>query len=1427
MKKLTLKLAVLTIWLVVLSACQEANVNKYVIIKPANKGDYVGTESAPPALGASSTTQLPDVFKVTYSKPPSGDVDIILNGQKIGQHFSYSATEATANISAFKQFLRQGQNTLSVAPLAFGPTIAFTFDNAGPDIIITKGEYSPASGTPTQVTIEGKLRDPSAINTLLEVDLTQTAGYTATGAVIKNFIRTKNLTVQPDGTFSSVIYITDDDLPAGDSLLIADDSATTNVNEQRSLLYDVKAKDQYGYDSQKSFISDSVGSDTIPVQSGVRVAVGDTFIESLRPIIASSLYESLKKAPFDVRFVCTAGLTDPAPGQGCGKVKQAVSYANGNSSGEQWENSKADKTKNCPDGAAATDPCWTDDGNDGLRLGGGINPLTVDFAGAKPAILKQIYLSNGGNVAGGPTGVGTVLLNRLKLKENNLLNLDLAVTEIVASLSIQLLDLGFLGTCDINVETYIKRMLINGDIKVQAIDKDVTVEFQNGASFSIPEDLRFGSLSACGLNVTGIGNAIANPIKGLVANLLPGLLNGIFKDNLEKLIIGGRLTQTDSGSQMDVLLNIAQMGTKNLLGPGNPYDMFIELESVANLLTTDSYVNPALGPVFYEDPIPTNDVLNSLGGNGTNLSVAVNSNMINQMLNAGYGMGIMHFTNYKGTMYYGANPQTPANASDPTQTTASLGDTRIRLWPNMTPRLNFASRDGSTGGAFMSMTYDSAVLYSDKMVDLDGDGPNTDIGWETQFSLDVTFDLKVLINEVDGVFEIGSAGPPTLKILKVQNNTSFQVPQSLMQSVVDAALLFGGNLLADRTLKVDLNKIIEGTLSGKEVRFMSDKDEYTIPDSGGEPGCITYAENGQVILPAGATATSDNANDLVCQTINFVAKTNTAGVIGGEGRNLFLQLEVRDPNIPPAPALPRFDLDNDGVVDYKDNCAAGTSDVAQAINAVLIETVVAPFNEFNGTLDDNIWNAGKKFTATDKDPNNNCAVVGASLDGVDVPESLWGVPKCGFEDAVKKKLHVIIKQQFNGVDPVAADATYYNAKRTGDAPISIAGAEPWIELLYKNASQTNGDANSTQNDRVGDLCEADADKDLVFSDYNDDPGQNDNCPGVYNPKVGGVQPDADGNGLGDACDVKNTYVLIRSLGAAYTNASNPAVKTGDFKCLSHEHFTNTNTETYLAPNAYLNGQGDTDFEGNGSGVQVSRDMNELAVASGNTGFMVDCNPADVNQRWYIQSYAPSTTSGLLPSPRKEAQYQIFASETRNNATDWQLVNYLKFGFNPPNNDAKRVDANLRMAIMGNATKIQSQGNDERSDLAGAAGNPHGIYALWILGLDPAASSGDLGTSCTTGTEAERQACLQNIIDSGTHPWVIRPGEQQLYNTWSCLFYNLSTGGWGPDIDPEGCTSTYTNGVSTPSASGSSEAGAAKLYRYGIFIKGTQLWNGVY
>lgn len=1193
MKRFLTSLPGLLVAAVVLSGCVDKfNLTQFNIASPKQDVVYVGTEDALPQVN-NGYTPLPVEFKVTYDTPPSDDLDIVLNGHNIGQHFEYGPAYATGDIDKFKQFFRQGKNTLSVAPSNFGPVHIFDLDMAGPPIIITRGEITDTEDSgydrdtfdiagnkngskdifvPSRLEVEGRLRDFSLPANVMELDLVQITGYNSVGAVLRNIDSTVNIAINADGTFCACDETVDNIDLNGDgditdtSIDVRDIVNPIESGAQSSMLYTFRASDVHGYTTEKEFLAET-GSDLEPlaIQNALRVAVGQTFVQSMKPLVAAGIASSLDASPMDVR--CYDPMGGPyAFDNTANLIRSGGTGANPSACGEwddericgdkrgvvpgrnimQLEFDELDKADSSDgetldglvDGKPISDAsyaCGSVGNSDGSSLPA-MNPIEMEVPVIGTlSIYVQSFVMNDGSpntdTGSDLTGKrGTVILNDFQVKANDRIYVDLDLTELIVGLEIPLggilnIILGDMYIQKIHVESDVLLTALNGDLDVQLENSDIDLSQGEMTLGSSEVCISFGLLGDLCIPLGGnLINAVVNGLKGIIGNLLPVILNPVLEQNLEKLVLGGMLAQPENQTSFDMLLNVDEIGTGTVTGD---YDLLVGLESLANVLVADPGVKPSLGPVFFDDPIDPAEVFNAFSGGSSNLSVAINSNLINQSLNAVYAIGASHMTSYNGKIYFGAQNNTPVDESSPkdasgqyTKTIAAKGDTRIRLWPDMPPALTFSPVVGSGGAAEAAITYESATLSMDELVDVDPSGAVA-LEWKEKLVLNATVDLAVQIDEEDGVFTMGAAGPPTFKVDIVKNNTNIQVPTILVQSVLDVALLFGGDILSDKFVVLDLGSIAAGTINGTEVIYYSADDEYT-QDPNDPAHCIRYNEEGE-IDPAstnGQANTADGAYDRVCQTIEFDIVTDVVGVIGEKGSNLWFQMQANDPKYPAPAAIPDMDLDGDSVMDKSDNCAIPVTTKFAAIHAA--GGIAGSDVDQDGVVDSTFLSDVRGYLND---------ILYAQHQGVSVVLT-------GDSGTVA----TTVQNLADAIPPASVDVDWYNDNmRVDDSAINN---PTWLQMLYSNANQSDQDA-----DNFGDLCESDSDRDGVWASYKDQPDNNDNCPDSYNPN----QIDTYGNpdeGAGDICNIRQTFVLLKNQ------------KQG--RCISHNNFSSSNAYGFLS-----------------------------------------------------------------------------------------------------------------------------------------------------------------------------------------------------------------------------------------------------------------------
>lgn len=974
---------------------------------PEKGGNYVGNEVVD--------------FVVNYNKTVS-HADIFLNGTPIGDEFTYGPSSAKASIIKIKKYLKQGVNTLTVDPLAFGPTVQFVVDNAGPDIVITYGK------THSLVTadIGGLLRDASGVSSL-KVNVVLVTGINSeTGEVTRSTGPDVNIPVDANGNF----------LKNGIDI----SSGVT--------LYTFTATDIHGQISKKEILADSNEIAAMSISNAVRVAVGDSFIESLRPIIASQLYTSLQKAPIDIQWKCW---NDPL------KDDPVSSNPDGGF---------------CASGSRGQTPISANTTQDGATFNSGLNPVYATILGIDFTIwVKRINMQ---------PNLSTVLLNKFQIQANNYLKIDMIITELLVSLKIS----GKILFIPLNIDPMtmtIGRTVVDTGAVVSAVNKKFHVELTD-SNFSL-DNISVSQTSIGGIDLGGLVDLIMPLLEGVIADLLPGILNPILNDNLQKIVIGScvypkdNVTNTacndaNSSAMFNWAANVETLKTDNLFGAGSPYDMIIGIETRFNLLKADPNTRPSLGAVYVEDPVDVSQIYNSKGDAGTNLTVAVSSNALNQAFSALYQSGLTHITIVDGAITYGADPTKPAGTE---------GKTRVRLYPESPPYFSLNPVAGGVGGAAAaSVGYESAFMYLDKY-----EGGV----WKTQLKLGVDFNIAAGIAQEGNAVRLSVHGSPVFNLRSMVNNTGLPVTQSMLQGVLDLVTMYFLPQLADRFIIIDLSQLANTSLNGTKVLYQTDQDAFA--------QTVNYDGDGKCTSVTNNSSGADNKYDYVCETINFVVNTNTVTSTGSKGTNLLFQMEARDPDIPAAPAIPRFDLDGDGVLDYKDNCS------------VPILMQVAAINLEGGLIPANV------------DINGN--PVGTFVDRVKAHINRWVAAEHGAVGFTKGSyLAPISAGSGTPPTPIAGDIAWWNVMRKGDNPVTSLGTYPWINMIYSNHNQLN-----TDGDRVGELCEGDDDRDAIYVD-NGIP--RDTCPTVYDPS----------NDAG-ACTIDQAQFVM------FKNQQNG-------KCMSHANF---------------------------------------------------------------------------------------------------------------------------------------------------------------------------------------------------------------------------------------------------------------------------------
>lgn len=1091
MKKMKFLRVLFILPLVLLASCvDDFFQTPFEVVFPHNNGKYIGDQIAD--------------FTITYNRPVTS-ADIYLNGSKISSEFNYGPLSATAPIERIRKYLREGDNTLIVDPLAFGPTIKFIADTKGPEILIKDGKVT--SGT--NMRIKGTLRDASGISSL-EVFQSRVIGIKeSTGEVDRVTIGPVAIPVNQDKTFDTTIDIS-----------------------QKPDIYTFVATDIHGFETRKEYLANSGTGEAMKVSNAMRMAIGDTLVASLRPFIASSLFKGLEEVPIHVKHVCW---NDP------------------NKTGLPSQN---------PNGGFCAS------GQDGSTFPPGLNPvrMSLPVIGNSNAIIEELRMVSPNS---------TVLLNEFTVSANDRLYLNMDITNLTVGLTIK--TGGFLG--DLPMTMDIAAVGVDTGTIVSVVNKRMHVVLVD-SNFEL-KGITMSRLKIFGIEISGLAGIFIPLLEGVIADLLPDILNPILEENLQKVVIGGKmLDQEDLTKEyFEWALNVETIKTDNTLG--GAFEMLVGLETVANVLTVDPNItNQALGSIYVEDPIDISQVYNAQAEGRANISFALSSNALNQAFVALYNTGLSHFSLVDGVMTYGADPTKPIGTKD---------KTRIRLYPEAPPFFILKPLEGAGGASAASIGYESAVMYLDKH-----DGA----AWKNQLELRVSLSIAASIDQEDQVVQLGIHGSPTLDIHNVVNNTALPITDTLLQTIVDAAFVYFIPTLNQNVFRLDMSKLADQNLNGTRVYYRwsddsvdmskplikrSNRYSFTAACAGAE-GCVNQ-DSGSA-CDTGAKCykhvcdTLNNAaysvqpgKSLTCQTIDFEVSTNTVSSIGAKGTNLFFQMQANEKGFVVPPGMPRFDMDNDGIKDFRDNCSVPRQMLEAAVQAEGGLTVGLegdagknindkgqPINDFENRLKGHInkWIAYDLVGSASGITNPGNYILNAAQDNWEKPVGT----------AINPLNYVQAYPSLGNRSLVA----WWDYMRKGDLPIadSLASDDyPWITMRYSNIEQRD-----TDGDGIGELCEDDEDRDGIYTD-NGNPL--DTCTQVYDTT------NNPGRCTIDAVDNSGEPVFV-----LFKNKQNGL-------CLTHNRFrgipTNTGGLKSFAPGSTADGQ-------------------QLQWAT--------CNTADDGQRFYIE-----------------------------------------------------------------------------------------------------------------------------------------------------------------------------------------------------------------
>lgn len=747
----------------------------YTIIQPTNGAKYVGFNGSPPPIP--SYTTLPSQIVITYNANPY-QLDIYLNGQPIGDKFTYGGTQATLQFSLVKEFLKQGSNKLQVNPFNGGPTLTFLLDTEGPNVIINTVSCSDGNCMDINggnVTVSVKVQDPSNItNVTLASDTydwdagTDNTQYTPfkTGAVI-------------NGTAYTMSNL-------------GNNSYSVTVPE--SSLYTFTAADVNGYVAKTQYLSEGQ-----KVNSVFKMRIGNSLLQSVLPVVEPMLDNMHMYGP---SIMTDYGKTPPSGAVANDMLdkmsewwhQDALFYnrtdmgaSTGNINDCGYMNNSTPLTSNdffcssiqtdvktgakyCPTGNVLLTGSRPD-----VKYGrctriviwrllvDNMENLTVslsDSVNGRLILDMDLYDSNDAGNTALETDLG---MRHIECKQRY------ATQSFCTSKLPNWLGGGCTGTTNAVPHPFVAKthaqkdfcrddggasaalgLVSLGDLKVTATSGapggSIDARILNG-------DLLLNiSPSTFKLNLQGL--TIGSWLDGLIS-FLSGLLDGLFVDivadvittNMKNFILGFDLF-TDAGTQMQMQSHAYQVFTNADNNPSTPVEWYMYYSGFLSPVVPHPDVPPTLGSLFVpiDLAMPTDNPSTSVD----NFSIGISSNIINQGLASIYRSGMMHFTittyEENGTnLFFGPNAKNGL-------TQMTEGKMRVVLIPHSPA--TFKMQQGPSG------TQATLEYYGAEMdIDIYQQGQ-----WNKMFHAVVDIKSGVLLSVVDKQVHMTIEGIPQITV---------------------------------------------------------------------------------------------------------------------------------------------------------------------------------------------------------------------------------------------------------------------------------------------------------------------------------------------------------------------------------------------------------------------------------------------------------------------------------------------------------------------------------------------------------------------------------------------------------------------------------------------------------------------------------------
>ncbi len=825
-------LRVLSVFVVVLSLFSCVPPDSPLVVTPSNGAKYVGYSGQPPLFKYHS--ELPVNIVISYPTPQAF-VNVYLNGQPIGKKFSYGATQATAPFSGVVEFMRQGTNTLTINPEAFGPSITFIFDNEGPqvnidEVVCLDGNCMDLNGGNVQVTV--KALDPSNVTSVV----LQSNIYLWDGG-------TDNTQYTPLKTGTVINGVSYPMTKNGDKF---------SVTIPESSMYTFVSTDENGYVYTNDYLSEGH-----KINSVFKMRIGQSLLNSMLPVIEPMVDNMHVHAP---NAMADYGKTPPAGSVANDMIENlslwwtsgAIFYGRtdmGASTGNESDCGYVDGTASLTSSNFSCSNIKTSKNNEKYCLPGDVN-LNGTRPDAKEGRCTRIVMW------------------RLKLDKIN--DMSLTLSDSVNGrlhLDMDLLDGSDADNLALETDMGIRHIKCDQRYPTQkyctaklfgvCINNDEGVSITatgtptNTMSHSPKQYCSDDGAATAALGIVNLGNlkvtATAGSPGGIIdarvldgtillnidsssfklnlsgltigswldgfLGFLSGLLDGLFVDivasvveqNMTSFMLGFDLI-TDAGSTMRMQSHAYQVFTNADNNPATPVEWYMYYSGFLSPYIPHPDVSSTLGTFFKR-----NDVLVPADNPSTpddNFSIGISANVINQGLASIYRSGLMHFTvsNFKkdGTtkIHYGPD------ATDG-EIGVQNGDTRVVLIPKSPA--TFEMKQGGSG-AQATLRYQGAIM------DIDLYENNA---WKTIFHAKVNIKAGVLMVEEDKKFHMTVDGTPRLEILELMDmnlsaggtkngttgNVTLFISKMFLESAIALIIDYAIPQVAETSLTIDVPDI--------------------------------------------------------------------------------------------------------------------------------------------------------------------------------------------------------------------------------------------------------------------------------------------------------------------------------------------------------------------------------------------------------------------------------------------------------------------------------------------------------------------------------------------------------------------------------------------------------------------------------------------